>query len=117
MAINNTVEQEVRKTMGLLDNLPELKAHYLFRAHLMERIEEEKPQTAVGRYVANYGMQLALIVFLFLINIGSVIALTRSNDSEPMLGKHQLIESMTNEYSSPTLSCYLDNSGLAETND
>ncbi len=114
---NDRITAEVRKTIEMLDNLPELKAHYLFRANLIEKIAHGAAQPAQEVRLSAGGLKLALMVFLFIINIGSALFLMLSNDSEQIFSKSDMLESLTNEYSSPALSYYLDNDSIGETNE
>ncbi|MCG8342358.1 MAG: hypothetical protein MI684_05920 [Chlorobiales bacterium] len=117
MTNNDRIETEVRKTMEVLDNLPRLQAHYLFGARVMERISHETltgPQETVS---AMRGVKLGLMVFLLIVNIGSALVLMLSNGTEQTFSKQDTIESLTNEYSSPALSYYLDNDNIEESNE
>ncbi|MCG8376036.1 MAG: hypothetical protein MI702_06100 [Chlorobiales bacterium] len=114
MDTNDHIAAEVRKTINILDNLPELEASYLFRAHLLERIAHE-PAKAVNS--ATSGLKLALMAFLLIVNIGSALVLMLSNGNEQMFSKHDILESLTDEYSSPALSYYLENDSAEDTND
>ncbi len=108
------IHTEVRETMEAFDNLPELKAHYLFRARVMERISHEVLTHARETNSATHGLKLALMAFLLIMNIGSALVLMLSNGSEQTFTKQETIESLTNEYSSPALSYYLDNDNIEE---
>ncbi|NEX14319.1 MAG: hypothetical protein C1941_06460 [Prosthecochloris sp.] len=117
MHTTDHIETEVRKTLALLDTLPELESHHLFRARLFERIEHEAAGPYHERHSTAGGLKLALMVFLFVINIGSVFVLMQSNTSEQMLSKQEVIQSLTNEYNSPALSYYFDNDSVEEKNE
>ena len=111
------IDTEIRKTMEVLENLPDLKTSYLLRARLMERISHETSQSFHEVNSAARGLKLALMALLLIINIGSALVLMLSNGNEQMLTKNDILESLTNEYSNPALSYYLDNDSIEETNE
>lgn len=106
--------EEIRKTIAVLDNLPELDTHYLFRARLMEQVSRGATSSSPGVYFsAAYGLKLALVALLLLVNIGTAFLFTRSasTDSERMFSRNDMLESLTSDYGSPALSYYLENNG------
>lgn len=109
------IEAEVRETMEVLDRLPEVEPHYLFRARLLERIGHEAEQPFHRVRPSSGGLKLALMAFLLIINIGSALLLMFSNGNEPAFSKTDMFESLTSEYSSPALSYYLDNDSIEDT--
>ncbi|MCW8819091.1 MAG: hypothetical protein OQK61_02100 [Ignavibacteriaceae bacterium] len=117
MHTNDHIKTEVRETLALLDTLPELEPHYLFRARLFERIEHETAGAFHERHTTAGGLKFAFMAFLFVINIGSVFVLMQSNTNEQMLSKQEVIQSLTNEYNSPALSYYFDNDSVEDKND
>lgn len=116
---NDHIETEVRQTVEVLDNLPHLEAHYLFRTRVMERISNEAP-TRPGEAGSSLipGLKFAFMALLLIINIGSALALMLPNvDQQAFISKQDTFESLTNEYSSPALSYYLDNDNIEESNE
>lgn len=114
MNTNDHIANEVRKTINVLDNLPELETPYLFRAHLLERIAHE-PAREVNSTTRS--LKFALMALLLIVNIGSALVLMLPSGNEQMLSKHDILESLTNEYNSPALSYYLENDSTEGTND
>ncbi|UZJ41016.1 hypothetical protein OO006_11760 [Prosthecochloris sp. SCSIO W1101] len=108
------IDTQVQKTIEALDNLPQLKAHYLFRTKVMERISQEALTHPQQANPAMQSVKFALMAFLLIINIGSALVLMLSNDTEQTLSKQDTLESLTNEYSNPALSYYLDNDNSVE---
>ena len=114
MMNRNDINTEVRKTIEVLDNLPRVEAHYLFRARVMEKISHEASIHPGGTNTPMRSMKLALMAFLFIINIGSALVLMLSNGSEQTFSKQDTLESLAYEYSSPALSYYLENGSIEE---
>ena len=115
---NDHIENEVRKTIEVLDNLPRLETHHLFRARIMERISHEalvRPREAGGSPVLT--LKLAFMAVLLIINIGSAFVFMFPNGDEQTFSKQDTLESLTSEYSNPALSYYLDNDNIEESNE
>ncbi|WP_237073401.1 hypothetical protein [Prosthecochloris sp. GSB1] len=114
---NDRITEEIRKTMEVLNNLPELEAHYLFRARLMETVSRSGPISSVKLSNAAYGFKLALVALLLAVNIGTAMLFMgpAANDSEPAFSRNDMLESLKNDYGSPALSYYTENdSGTAD---
>lgn len=114
---NDHIDAAVKKTIEVLDKLPEVEAHHLFRARVMERISHEALMRSRDANSAMQGLKLALIAFLLIINIGSALLLMLPDGKEQLFSKNDMLESLTNDYSSPALSYYLDSDGIEETNE
>jgi len=102
------IDDQVRTTLEILDNLPQLKAHHLFRVHLMNRIEQNSPGMLHMPYMAGYGLKMALMALLVVINIGTAFLFMQSGNDSAMISENDMLERLNNEYSSPALSYYLD---------
>ncbi len=105
--MNSSNEQrsaEAVKTMRILDELPRIEPHHLFRAHLLQRIESENARASV---VAGLNPRLAFFSLLLAINIalGTMLFLDRDTRSS-MQGGDAIAESYGDEYGSPALSYY-----------
>lgn len=113
------ITEEVRKTMEVLDGLPDLEAHYLFRARLMETVSRTGPTPAGKLSNAAYGLKLALVALLLAINIGTAMLFMGPDmsDSEPAFSRNDMLESLKNDYGSPVLSYYTENDGNTAEND
>ncbi len=108
------ITEDIRQTIAVLDSLPEIEAHYLFRARLMEQVSHGAASPSPGAYSsAAYGLKLALVALLLLVNIGTALLFTRSasTESENMFSRNDMLESLTSDYGSPALSYYLENNG------
>ena len=84
----------------------------------MERISNETPTRrgeAGGSPIP--GLKLAFMAVLLIINLGSAFVLMLPNGDQQAFSKQDTFESLTNEYSSPALSYYLDNDNIEESNE
>jgi hypothetical protein len=105
--MNSNTEQrraEAMKTMRILDELPRIEPHHLFRARLLERIESENAGASV---VSGLNPRLAFFSLLLAINIAMGTVLLLDRDTRPsMQGGDAIAESYGDEYGSPALSYY-----------
>ncbi len=105
---DDRIEHEVHTTLQILDNLPQLEAHHLFRVHLMNRIEQQKPGLLPMPHMASYGLKMALMGLLVVVNIGTAFLFMQPAQGPGMLSKNDMLERLSSEYSSPALSYYID---------
>lgn len=100
--------EEARKTLALLETMRAPEAHHLFRARLMQRIEEEAARGGFGRSgaMASMNYRLAFMLLLIVINLGSalLVLLSQGTESTPSIG--EMISSFGDDYSSSTFAYY-----------
>lgn len=106
------IRNEADKTLLMLDDLPELTPHHLFRVRVMETIERQHPVLLHAPVMARQGVKMALMALLAAINIGTGFLIARSVQEKPMVSKHEVIESLSSEYSSPALSYFIDQTAI-----
>lgn len=112
---NDHIETEVRKTIEVLDNLPSLETHYLFRTRVMERLSNEtpiRPGEAGASLIPN--LKFAFMAALLIVNVGSAFFLMLPNNDQQVFSRQDTYENLIKEYSSPALSYYLDNDNIEE---
>ncbi|NTV02494.1 MAG: hypothetical protein HGB04_06870 [Chlorobiaceae bacterium] len=98
------LDTEVMKTLGILDNMPKVQPHHLFRARLLERID-----AAAGSRPAAVGFnpRLAFFGLLLSVNIGmGVLMFTRQDSATTAARSGDTAEAVGEEYGSPALSYY-----------
>ncbi len=97
-------DAEVMNTMGILDRMPEVRASHLFRARLLERIEESEAHRSPGGYAYP---RLAFFSLLLAINIamGALLFLHQTPQVAPARNL-ATTESYSEDYGSPALSYY-----------
>lgn len=108
------IEQEVRKTLQLLDEMERIAVHPSFRVRLTQRIEREFAEGAQGAAPAwqlNY--RLAFMLLLIIINIGTAFLAMRHDNQETGPAVSDVIETLGDDYSSPTFAYYDQASALS----
>lgn len=103
------IEAEIIRTLKILDDMQGIKAHHLFRAHLMQRVDETTHHKSVisGSIAHSFNIRLAFIAALLLINIASAVLFVLSDNRQPMAAiTNNLLESFSEDYTSPALSYY-----------
>lgn len=106
---NEQIETEVSKTMKLLDETETLTVHHLFRARLMQRLEQESEKGS-ERKNSHFGtrldFRLAFMAMLFIINLGSAL-LSLSNGGQPATTTlSELLDSQSDDYASQDFAYY-----------
>lgn len=96
-------DAEVMKTMGILDNMPEIRAHHLFRAHLLQRIESaERSRNVAG----GFNPRLAFFGLLLTVNVGMGLLMFTHQESQTMTPRGDTAEAVSEDYGGPALSYY-----------
>lgn len=105
--MNRSKEQrdaEVRKTMAILDNMPEVEPHHLFRARLLERIDATQRSRAVA---PGFSPRLAFFSLLLAVNVGMGVLMFTDRDTSTIPARSgDTAEAVSDEYGSPALSYY-----------
>ena len=105
--MNNNKDQrdaEVVKTLGILDDMPRVEPHHLFRARLLERIDAEERRPAVA---GGFNPRVAFFGLLLAVNIGmGALMFTHQEPQTSMSRPGDTAESVNEEYGSPALSYY-----------
>ena len=71
---NEDIEREISETMMLLDEMPALETHHLFRVRLMQRIEREfaeESRRVRHPFASHLDFRLAFMSLLLVVNLGS----------------------------------------------
>jgi hypothetical protein len=105
---NDHIEAEVMKTLKLLDEMPVLKVHHLFRVKLMQRVDDMQQSSArKGNGALSLNVRLAFMALLLLVNIASAVLFIRSDKVRPLasLGGNAS-EWFSDDYASPALAYY-----------
>jgi hypothetical protein len=114
------IEAEVMKTLKILDDMQDIRPHHLFRAHLMQKIEEETEKrfsSALPRSISS-NLRLAFIALLLLINITSALLFFGKDPLQPMAAiTGDQLETFSEDYASPALSYYAQPTGDQTNND
>ncbi|TNJ36652.1 hypothetical protein [Prosthecochloris vibrioformis] len=108
------IEQEAAKTLAMLDSLPSLEAHHLFRARVLERLAEEAECPASPAFMNSYVVKMALMILLLAVNIVTAILIMQPAEEESMLSKSEMLEIISDDYGSPAISYYLQDSRQEE---
>jgi hypothetical protein len=112
---NNNIEEQVAKTMKLLDEMKPLEVNHFFRVRLMQRIELEfgpgmKHSNAVtgNRFV----FRLAFFALLIIINLGSAVLSVQQNNRGTTSGSglSEMLDKLNDDYASHEFA-YYDQSG------
>jgi hypothetical protein len=105
--MNRSKEQrdaEVMKTMSILDDMPGIKAHHLFRAHLLQRIEAaERPRAVAG----GFNPRLAFFGLLLAVNVGMGMLMFTHQEPQTMAAHSgDTADAISEDYGGPALSYY-----------
>jgi hypothetical protein len=109
--MNRSTEQrdaEVLKTLNILDDMPSLRPHHLFRAHLLQHIETLPYSGREARAISSgFNPRLAFMAVLLVINIASAGVLFMPHNPEPAGNLvSEVSEPSIDDYASPALSYY-----------
>ena len=108
---NNNIEEQVAKTMKLLDEMKPLEVNHFFRVRLMQRIELEfgpgmKHSNAVtgNRFV----FRLAFFALLIIINLGSAVLSVQQNKrgTTSVSGISEMLDKLSDDYTSHEFAYY-----------
>lgn len=101
---NDQQSAEVMKTMRILDELPRIEPHHLFRARLLERMESDNASASVA---TGFNPRLAFFSLLLAINIAMGTLLMLDHDARSALqGGDAVAESYSEDYGGLALSYY-----------
>lgn len=100
------IENQVKLTMQLLENVKPVEVHHLFRVRLMRRIENELEQGGRGRSNGRIEYKLAFIVLLLVINLGSALLFVNPGENQSVATVGQVAESQSDDYSSQEFAYY-----------
>ncbi|NTW51471.1 MAG: hypothetical protein HGB22_02605 [Chlorobiaceae bacterium] len=109
--MNRSTEQrdaEVVKTLKILDDMPRLEVHHLFRAHLLQRIDaiEAKSSFAVS-LSGGFNPRFAFFGLLLVFNIASgMLFFMHGTPQSTTSNSGVLAEAFNEDYGGPALSYY-----------
>jgi hypothetical protein len=98
------LDAEVAKTMKILDEMPRIEPHHLFRARLLQRIEAAGAADAPA---GGFMPRLAFFSLLLAVNVGMGVLLFTHQDTQPTANRNGAVaESYSEDYGGPALSYY-----------
>lgn len=104
---DENIEARVVETMALLDEMPPLEVHHLFRVRLMERVEEEFGEGARARGGNHLDFRLAFMALLLVVNLGSALVSVFDGNRQVTGGAvSELLDSQNDDYSSQEFAYY-----------
>ncbi|NMW21311.1 MAG: hypothetical protein HKK67_06710 [Chlorobiaceae bacterium] len=106
---NNNTEEQVVKTMKLLDEIKPLEVNHFFRIRLMQRVEREFGQETKYSSTALRGridFRLAFMALLILINLGATLLSLQHNNRPVTSGISEMIDNLSDDYTSQELAYY-----------
>lgn len=103
------LESEVTRTMEILEQMPRLRVHHLFRARLLHKIAEAGEDNLSGRAAGGmFNARLVFMTLLIVVNITSALFFYRHDVQSGFAEKStDLQEAFSEEYASPALSYYV----------
>lgn len=106
--------EEVKRTLELLDALPNIDVGTHFRTRLMRRIESAETRTqGNGTLVVAFNPRIAFLAFLLVLNLASAMFLFIHTGTSPTSGTtNSMAESFGEDYGGAALSYYDDGSAL-----
>jgi len=97
-------DAEVMKTLKILDDMPRIEVHHLFRARLLQRIETGESRRAIA---GGFNPRLAFFSLLLAINIGMGMLMITHRDPQSVTAHGgATAESYSDDYGGPALSYY-----------
>lgn len=108
------IKLEAEKTLAMLDSLPRLEAHHLFRARVLERLAEEAGTPANQAFMNSYVVKMALMLMLLAVNIVTALLIMQPAEEESMLSRSDMLEIISDDYGSPAISYYLQDTRQEE---
>ena len=106
---NNKIEEQVARTMKLLDEMKPLEVNHFFRARLMQRVEREfGPGSKHSNSVIEnrFALRLAFFTLLIVINIGGTLLSVQQNNPKPASGISEMLDKLSDDYSSHEFAYY-----------
>jgi hypothetical protein len=99
---------EVDKTLRILDEMPNLEVHHLFRARLMQRIDSlETKNSSAFAFAGGFNPRFAFFGLLLILNIASAMLLFMHGTPQSTISvSGGLAESFSEDYGGPALSYY-----------
>lgn len=115
--MNRSTEQrneEVTKTLGMLDQMPRVEVNHLFRVRLMQRIDTMEIAKSSGAAVFGgaFNPRLAFMALLLVLNIASAFMLYLHETPQGAASAGAIAESFSEAYGGPALSYYDDQSAI-----
>ncbi|NTW93707.1 MAG: hypothetical protein HGB27_03375 [Chlorobiaceae bacterium] len=110
------IEAEIRRTLQVLDDLPNLQASPLFRVHLMQRIETSHLNASgygTFRQTEGFRMKFAVAAILLVINISSALLFFNSQEPLSLTDAGEAIEQLSDDYSGEELAYYVETDDTA----
>jgi hypothetical protein len=104
-------ENEIRRTIAVLDDLPKLQASPLFRVHLMQRIETSGNRpfwSAATGFPEGIKVKFAFAAILLAINITSATLFFTAGETLSLADAGETMEQLTEDYSGEELAYYVD---------
>jgi hypothetical protein len=103
---NEHIEEEISKTLKVLDEMETITAHHLFRARLMHRLEVECGEKQGRGFGVHLDFRLAFMALLLMVNLGSAL-LSLSNGVQPATTTiSELLDSQNDDYASQDFAYY-----------
>ncbi|MBM3162041.1 MAG: hypothetical protein FJZ79_01645 [Chlorobi bacterium] len=105
------IEEQVRRALQVLDDLPGLQVSPFFRVHLMQRIEtirDSAPWYSDLLRPEGLKVKLAFAALLLAINIGSATLFFSAGDPLSLADAGEALEQLSDEYSGEELAYYVD---------
>ncbi|HHE31937.1 MAG TPA: hypothetical protein ENL07_04765 [Chlorobaculum parvum] len=108
------LEAEVSKTLEILDQIPQVEAGHRFRAQLMQRIDSMEPASRSGITASDaLSPKVAFLALLLMLNIASGMLMFMNEAPQSASSvSGTLAESFSEDYGSPALSYYDNQSAL-----
>ncbi|MBN1279871.1 MAG: hypothetical protein K9I59_00635 [Chlorobium sp.] len=109
------IEEQISKTMQMLDGLPDLKTSPLFRVHVMERIDAiDRNRLEHSLIKGRLNIRMALAALLIAVNIGSATVFLTSSGKSGVADAGDAIEQLRDDYSGPELAYYAETAIVAD---
>ncbi len=108
-AYDTKIETEVTKTMKLLEQMPQLEAHHLFRVRVMQRVEAESSRKS-GKIANARGqkadVRFAFMALLFIVNVGSAVLSLQNSKAPSKTEVSELSDASGEDYSAQEFAYY-----------
>lgn len=106
---NNNIEEQVAKTMMLLDEIQPIKVDHHFRVRLMQRIEREFGQRSEYSRAGlrnRFDFRLAFMALLIMVNLGYALLSVQHNNLGKTSGISEMIDNLSDDYPSQEFAYY-----------
>ncbi|NTU58159.1 MAG: hypothetical protein HGB00_04465 [Chlorobiaceae bacterium] len=99
---------EVDRTLRILDEIPRLEVHHLFRARVLQRVESlDNSNTFAVAMAGGFNPRLAFFGLLLILNIASAMLLFMHKTPQSTIsGSAGIAEVFSEDYGGPALSYY-----------